>query len=41
MMHPDDYEKVVRMLRFLVLAAVALFAFRCGQATYHIIFDPI
>lgn len=37
MMHPDDFNLIVRMLQIFVAAAVVVFAFKCGRAVIHLV----
>ena len=39
MMHPDDFQKLLTIAKIFLAAGIAMYAFKCGNATYHLITD--
>lgn len=41
MMHPDDFEKLVFIAKTFLIVGIMIYAFKCGNAAYHLAMNEI
>lgn len=37
MMHPDDFDKILRIFRVITLVIILSYSFKLGQSVFHLV----